>query len=191
VFLDAHNAIVAGPGLGGGVRVPDTTAKWLGRVWKEAHQAVIFDADALVFAVGGAVAPRVVTPHPGEASRMLQSSIPEIQRDRFAAVAALASGGRTALLKGRNTLVAAASSRISINPTGNPVLATAGSGDVLAGVIGALLARGLTARDATRMGAWAHGRAGDLLAANTREGWTASDIADCVPRAIAELLEQG
>ena len=75
-----------------------------------------------------------------------------------------------------------------MNPTGGPVLATAGSGDVLSGVVGALLARGVGARDAARLGAWVHGAAADALAARRSEGWSASDVLEAVPEAIAELI---
>lgn len=110
-----------------------------------------------------------------------------VQADRWGAAAALLQRSPTVLLKGRRTLIAEAGRPIVVNPTGGPVLATGGSGDVLAGVIGALLARGLPARDAARLGAWVHGDAGDRLARRRGEGWGASDIAAAVPEAIAGL----
>jgi hydroxyethylthiazole kinase-like uncharacterized protein yjeF len=130
----------------------------------------------------------VITPHPGEAAKLLDTDTPSIQRDRFKAVRKLAKR-RVALLKGPHTLIAAPKSRISVNPTGGPVLATAGSGDVLSGVIGALLARGCDARDAARLGAWVHGAAADLLAHQRPDGWAASDVAQRIPQAVSRLLQ--
>jgi NAD(P)H-hydrate repair Nnr-like enzyme with NAD(P)H-hydrate dehydratase domain len=97
--------------------------------------------------------------------------------------------GSAALLKGPGTLVASPGLPTSVNPTGGPVLATGGAGDVLTGVIGALLARGASARDAARLGAWVHGDAADALAARRQEGWGASDVAAALPDAIQRLLE--
>jgi NAD(P)H-hydrate epimerase len=148
---------------------------------------VLFDADALTCASGRGAGPRVITPHPGEAGRLLGLGAEDVQADRFGAVKALASGGSVALLKGRYSLIAQEGTPISVNQTGNPVLATGGSGDVLSGVIGALLARGVTARDAARLGAFVHGLAADRLAAVRAGGWTAGDVADAIPDAIEEL----
>jgi NAD(P)H-hydrate epimerase len=95
-----------------------------------------------------------------------------------AAVRRLAERG-VALLKGPYTLVACESG-LFINPTGHPVLATGGSGDVLAGFVGGLLARGLQGVDAARVGAWRHGRAGESLAEQRVEGWSASDLPEAL-----------
>ncbi|MEQ1571119.1 MAG: NAD(P)H-hydrate dehydratase, partial [Myxococcota bacterium] len=84
-------------------------------------------------------------------------------------------------------VVAASGHLPSLNPTGSPTLSTGGSGDVLTGLIGALLARGAPPRDAARLAAFVHGRAGELLAARRRDGWTASDVAAAIPDAAAEL----
>ncbi|NBU60111.1 MAG: NAD(P)H-hydrate dehydratase, partial [Betaproteobacteria bacterium] len=124
-------------------------------------------------------APNVIlTPHPAEAARLLHQSFEEVQADRPAAARALAGRYRcVAVLKGAGTLVAwpvavgdaasgaaaAGAVHLARNPTGNNRLATAGTGDVLAGLIGALLARGLDAPGAARLGVWVHGRAGELL----------------------------
>ena len=179
-------AIVAGPGLGGGVGLTANAKEALATLWADAPAPVLFDADALPAALGVAAGPRLITPHPGEAGRILGRGTATVQADRFTAAEELAIGC-VALLKGRNTLIAEAGRPLSINPTGGPVLATGGSGDVLAGVAGALLARGLTARDAARSAAWVHGRAGDRLAARRQQGWTASDVAHAIPDAVADL----
>ena len=110
----------------------------------------MIDADALNAFAGEpealrAAAPRILTPHPGEAARLLGSSTPAIQSDRAAAARALAArANAVVVLKGARTVVAAPDGALSINPTGGPGLAAGGSGDVLAGALGALLARGLS-----------------------------------------------
>ncbi|MFT7521347.1 MAG: hydroxyethylthiazole kinase-like uncharacterized protein yjeF [Kiritimatiellia bacterium] len=187
--LERRTALLAGPGLGGGIAdLHRDLAASLADLWTSSSVPMIFDADALSCAVGAGRGPRVITPHPGEAGRMLGCSPQDVQADRFAAVARLTTGGTVALLKGRNTLVGREGGATNVNPTGNAILATGGSGDVLAGIIGALLARGLSAWDAARLGAWVHGRAADLLATRRSHGWTAGDVADAVPDAIDELV---
>jgi hydroxyethylthiazole kinase-like uncharacterized protein yjeF len=184
--LDGKTALAAGPGLGGGTGVPADLGAWLRKAWGMCDRPVVFDADALPFADGPAPAGRIVTPHPGEAGRMLGIDAAAVQSNRFGAVRKLASG-RVALLKGRYTLVDDGEAPISVNPTNSAVLGTGGSGDVLLGVIGGLLARGVGARDAARLGAYVHGRAGERLEARRKEGWTASDIVGEIPDAVAEL----
>jgi NAD(P)H-hydrate epimerase len=146
----------------------------------------VFDADALVATGAPGPGPRVFTPHPGEAARLLGRSVPEVEADRLAAAASLATRG-VALLKGPHTVISDGGVP-SLNPTGNPVLATGGTGDVLSGVVGALLARGVGALTAARLGAWVHGAAGDHLARTRSQGWLASDGATAVPGALEEVL---
>ncbi len=189
--LDRYTAVVAGPGLGGGEALPPHTEMTLAGLWSDLSVPLLLDADALSAVQGGPGGPRVITPHPGEAARLLECGTAEVQGDRFGAVERLATPGVTVLLKGRHTLVAERRGPISVNPTGAASLATGGSGDVLAGFIGALLARGVLARDSARLGAWLHGRAGQLLAERRTTGHTASDIADVLPSAVEELLVTG
>jgi len=181
-------AILAGPGLGGGRALEPEVSTWLQDLWAHDARAMVFDADALPCAGAAGGGPRVITPHPGEASRQLGIPTTTLQSDRIDAVQRLTAHG-VALLKGPFTLIGAPDQRISVNPTGGPVLATAGSGDVLAGVIGGLLARGCTARDAARIGAWVHGTAADLLARSAADGWVASDVATRIPDAMRALVE--
>ncbi len=171
-----YSGVVAGPGLGGGRPLDPALAAELRAGWREWACPVVFDADALPCALGGA-GERVLTPHPGEASRILGW---DATTDRFRAVRAL---GTVALLKGPNTLISDGA-RIHVNRTGNAGLATGGTGDVLSGVIGGLLARGLSAWDAARVGAWAHGAAADLLRDAGADEPRASDL----PVAIARFL---
>jgi NAD(P)H-hydrate epimerase len=156
---------------------------------------LVVDADALnhlgtdLAAVAASPAPAVLTPHPGEAARLLGTGAADVERDRVAAVRALAErSGAAVVLKGARTLVCdggAASGFVTINPTGGPALATAGSGDVLTGLIAALLAQGLAAGDAARLGVYLHGVAGDAAAgALGPAAVTASDLVDQIPGAL-------
>ena len=189
-LLEGKAAVVIGPGLGRGERA----AKWVGDVLATGVPAVI-DADALnlIAGVTGSLAkangPIVITPHPGEAARLLRTDTKTIEADRLAAARALATQTRTVVvLKGARTIVCDGTlgdDYCSINPTGGPALATGGSGDVLAGVIGALLAQGLTAVDAARTGVYVHGRAGDELARiHGERGVISSDL----PLAVSGVI---
>jgi NAD(P)H-hydrate epimerase len=129
-------------------------------------------------------APLIVTPHPGEAARLLGATAKEIQADREAAAVRLAALGAVAVLKGAGTVVCDGE-RMYVNTTGNPGMATAGAGDVLTGLVTALVAAGMAPFDAAVLGVWAHGRAGDMAA----ERWgilglTALDILSCVPQVL-------
>lgn len=129
-------------------------------------------------------APLIVTPHPGEAARLLGATAKEIQADREAAATRLAALGAVAVLKGAGTIVCDGE-RMYVNTTGNPGMATAGAGDVLTGLVAALVAAGMAPFDAAVLGVWAHGRAGDMAA----ERWgilglTALDILSCVPQVL-------
>jgi hydroxyethylthiazole kinase-like uncharacterized protein yjeF len=193
-LLEGKAAIVIGPGLGTGGRAGALVAEALA-----SGLPVVADADALnllavsgVEALAGAAGPVVITPHPGEAARLLGASVPEVEGDRLAAARALA--GRThavVALKGARTVVCDGTlgdDHCAINPTGGPALATAGSGDVLAGTIGALLAQGLAAGDAARAGVYVHGAAGDALSSGSGRGAIASDLLVAIAEAIHELV---
>ena len=186
--LDRRTAIVAGPGLAGGYGdLPRQTADWLRSLWQDNGLPILFDADALTCVSKRVGGPRVITPHPGEAGRILGCSSIDIQRDRFDAARRLAEFQCTALLKGPHTLISHPGHAISVNTTGGPILATGGTGDVLSGLIGALLARGLNTRDAAILGAYVHGRAADRLGERRREGWRASDVANEIPETVRSL----
>ncbi|MBB1261433.1 NAD(P)H-hydrate dehydratase, partial [Streptomyces alkaliterrae] len=155
---------VVGPGLGSGGEAERTVAEAL-----DADVPVLVDADALRLLsperVRARSAPTVLTPHAGEAAALLDRPRAEVEAARLGAVRELADRfGATVLLKGSTTLVApggggAAAAPVRVNPTGTPWLATAGSGDVLSGLIGALLAAGLAPVDAASTGAYLHGLA--------------------------------
>lgn len=192
----ARDALVLGPGL--------TTRPGAAAVIQAAARHVlapaVLDADALN-ALGGpdglaglraAAGPRVLTPHPGEMGRLLGRSTREVEADRPAAArAAAAASGAVALLKGARTLVARPDGALAVNPTGNPAMASGGMGDVLSGLLGALLAQGLDAAGAAELGAYLHGAAGDIGAAEIGPaGLLATDVAARFPRALAALAAE-
>jgi hydroxyethylthiazole kinase-like uncharacterized protein yjeF len=183
--LDDLQALVVGCGLGTDAAARAACALALSRA-----VPLVLDADALNLvaadaalrtALAARTAPTVLTPHPLEAARLLGTGAAEVQRDRLGAARALArQSAAIVLLKGAGSVVAAADGRSAINPTGSPALATAGTGDVLAGMLGALLAQGHDAWTATLGAAWLHGRAGEYGDA----GLVASAVA---PRAAEAL----
>lgn len=159
------------------------------------EQPLVLDADGLnhlgtdLDAVAASAPPVVLTPHPGEAARLLGCTAIEVEADRVGAVRRLAERARAVVvLKGARTLVCDGISGdgfVTVNPTGNAGLATAGTGDVLTGIIAALIAQGGSPADAARAGVWIHGHAADLLRSDLGErGMTASDLADAIPRAL-------
>jgi NAD(P)H-hydrate epimerase len=173
-LLERASVVAIGPGLG--------RAEWGVSLWRAAMSTrlpLVIDADALNLL---ALEPRpmpnaVLTPHPGEAARLLGSDTHSIQADRFAAVRALAQRyAAVAVLKGAGSLVAAPDGRVAVCPWGNAGMASGGMGDVLTGVIAALLAQGLPAWDAACTGVSLHARAGDLAAGDTPRGLVASDL---------------
>jgi hydroxyethylthiazole kinase-like uncharacterized protein yjeF len=184
--LEARDALVLGPGLG---QEPGSAALARGLLARATRPAVV-DADALNAFAGQleslrSEAPRVLTPHPGEAARLLGVSSAEIQADRASAARALAArSGAIAILKGARSLIARPDGELCVNPTGGPGLAAGGSGDVLAGLIGALFGQGLSAWDAARVGAHLHGLAGELGPAL---GGLASELAARIPAAWQAL----
>jgi NAD(P)H-hydrate epimerase len=184
------DVLAVGPGLG---RAPGTGA-FVRRLLRTAPDAaVVLDADGL-FALSPFTAefrrsaPFVLTPHPTEFARLTGAAAPTTAAERAEQAFAFAHAfGCVLLLKGSGTLVSDGS-RLYTNRTGNPGMGTGGSGDVLAGVIAALLAQGLTAFDAAALGAWAHGRAGDHGAMRLGQtALTATDLIDHLPAAFKEL----
>jgi NAD(P)H-hydrate epimerase len=181
-------AVVLGPGLGRDAETGEFVRSFLTSV----ESATVVDADALWHLAGhgddlrSAEGTLVLTPHPGEAGRMLglPASDPA-PKDRRRAVKELAAlTGSVVALKGHRTLVCDGR-RLYENRTGNPGMATGGTGDVLAGVVGALLAQGLDAFDAAVLGVWAHGKAGDLAAkARGQVALIASDLLDHLGEAL-------
>jgi NAD(P)H-hydrate epimerase len=165
-------------------------------VLRNAYNGVlIIDADALNIVadegldIRDSAANTIITPHPGEAARLLGTQTDCINADRADAVVELAKRyGSVAVLKGYETLIATADGDMYVNPTGNPGMATGGSGDVLTGVIASLAGQDFRPLDAALAGVYIHGLAGDIKAAEIGEyGLTAADIANGLPQAIKTL----
>ncbi len=182
-WLKWCDVVVLGPGLG--------QNGWGQQIWLKVMQAKcakVIDADALnLMASHGSWLKRlpeccrdwVLTPHPGEAARLLNCSVHEVEQDRPAAIRRLSDQyGGTVLLKGAGTLLLS-EGRLAVNSSGNPGMASGGMGDVLSGVIGALRAQGLTGYDAACLAVQVHGKAADQLACRYGErGLLASDLID-------------
>ena len=133
--------------------------------------------------------PRVITPHPGELSRIAGGTAKDINIDRVAAARSAARESRcVVVLKGHQTLVADPDGHVAVNPTGNPGMASGGMGDVLGGMIAALLARGVDPFDAACAGVYLHGLAGDILKEEQGDtGLAALDLSERIPQAIQRL----
>lgn len=176
-------ALVAGPGLAG-KEVDSRIREFIRRAWREWPGPVIVDASALDWlepGAAGADAPRVLTPHPGEAARLLRISTAEVQCDRLSALRKLSAewGGAWIVLKGHQTLIGRSEGAVTVNSSGNPHLAQGGSGDLLAGFLGGLLAQPRLQSEVSRVlryGVWRHGAAADSLSAR-RSSWTVEELA--------------
>lgn len=168
--LPAPACLVAGPGLGTG----SAARQWLEAALALDH-SLLLDADALNLValdaalldrLRGRSAPSLITPHPGEAGRLLGASTGAVQADRESACARLAQRtGAIVVLKGAGTLVGQPDGSLWRNASGNPGMAAPGMGDVLSGIIAALVAQGMAAADAARTGVWLHGAAADAAVA--------------------------
>ena len=185
-WLGEATAIGVGPGLGRA----DGTQKVVRGLLAAYDGPAVVDADALfALGTGGPLAerrgPTLVTPHAGEFARLA----PDAEGTRLDQAAGRARRWKaTVLLKGDNTVVADPDGRLAVNPTGVPALATGGTGDVLTGLTGSLLAQGLAPFDAARLGAWVHGRAAALAAAELGPvSVAAGDVAGHLPGAFQEL----
>ena len=178
---------VVGPGLGRGNRRSRPSGPWL----VERPLPAVVDGDGLT-ALGDVEAARavigsrsqttVLTPHDGEFDRLAGHEVPP---DRLEGTRQLARGiGATVLLKGSTTVVADADGRVPLSAAGDPRLATAGTGDVLSGVVGAFLAQGMAGLEAAAAAAWVHGTAAHL---GWRRGLVAGDLLDLVPAVLSDL----
>ena len=173
-LLQRATAVVVGPGLGLESWGRDLFSRVL-----EIEQPLVVDADGLnlLSEQPTTAANWILTPHPGEAARLLGKSTREVQRDRLGAVRRIQERyGGVCILKGAGTLIAAANGSLSICNRGNPGMASAGMGDLLAGVIGSLLAQGLDLGEAAKCGTWLHSAAAELAAADGERGMIARDL---------------
>ncbi|HEY8021098.1 MAG TPA: NAD(P)H-hydrate dehydratase [Thermoanaerobaculia bacterium] len=196
-FLAGKSALALGPGLG----QDEETAAAVRRLVARADLPLVLDADGInAFAgraeeLGRSLDGReaVLTPHPGELGRLLGISTRDVQADRPAAARRAAAATRAVVvLKGHRSLIATPEGDVHVNPTGNAAMATGGTGDVLTGIVAALLAQGLPALDAARLGAYLHGLAGDLAVeegGGGLHGLAAADLVDALGAAFRRLSE--
>ncbi|HKS36497.1 MAG TPA: NAD(P)H-hydrate dehydratase [Verrucomicrobiae bacterium] len=181
---EACTAVLFGPGLAAADVSSDLKGE-LRHFWKELPLPVVADASALEWMPTGAVPPRalrVMTPHPGEAARLLKTTTASIQSDRPAAVRELSKnyGNCWVVLKGHQTLIGRSKGELFFNSSGNAFLAQGGSGDVLAGYLGGFLAQPPLEADpaiAIRYAVWQHGAAADVLGAD-RSNWTIENLVE-------------
>lgn len=201
--FEAMDALAIGCGMGRGTQAVSSLAAAIA-----CGAALLIDADALnlisndvaladsLAARGadrtrGEAAPCVMTPHPLEAARLIGCDAAQVQQDRLGAAHALATRfGAVVVLKGAGTVIASPDGRTAVNPTGNAALATGGTGDVLGGIVGALLAQGLPSYEAALAGVYLHGSAADSLTAagNGPAGLTAGELAPAVRALLNRLV---
>jgi hydroxyethylthiazole kinase-like uncharacterized protein yjeF len=190
-LLERKNALLFGPGIG----VNDTTRNTLRWLLRNLPIPWVIDADGLnnlaieMDRLRHAKTPPVLTPHPGEMARLTGKKNSDVNADRVGIARSFAIENHCHLvLKGARTVIATADGKIFINPTGNPGMASGGMGDVLAGILAALLGQGLSAEDAMKLGVYLHGFVGDKVAADKGEiGLIASDIIDGLPLGMRTL----
>lgn len=188
---ESADCVGVGPGLG---RHPETL-QFLSGLLQGLNKPLVLDADGLNLVSDGlhrelraCSCPKILTPHPGEMSRLLDTTIQDVREDReAAALEAARNYGAVVVLKGAGTVVTDGR-QVHINATGNPGMATGGAGDVLTGILSALVGQGLEALDAARLGTHVHGLAGDLAAGVLGQvSLTASDLIDHLPAAYQAL----
>jgi NAD(P)H-hydrate epimerase len=191
-----HDVIACGPGLGRGPGV----AEFVRGLLERATVPLVLDADAITVLaddpgrlMGREERDVIITPHPGEMARLIGSSIEDLQANRIQVSTDFATTHHVyVVLKGHRTLIATPEGHVFINPTGNPGMATGGSGDVLTGMIAAWLGQLLDAEAACRLAVFLHGAAGDL--AEGEEGqiaMTATDLLAHLGGALKHLTGAG
>jgi ADP-dependent NAD(P)H-hydrate dehydratase / NAD(P)H-hydrate epimerase len=214
ILDNEHDALVIGPGLRPSLAGADLLRLILTSLEEGVNPPAVLDAEALrtLASVGewwtGVTRPCVLTPHAGEFARLRSGSGHDPAEDGDlnaddgarvrAASAAAAEWGHVVVLKGANTVIAAPDGSTAMAPFENPAMATGGTGDVLAGTVGALLAQGLAPFDAARLGVYLHGQAGELVRERLGDaGLLAGDLPDAVPivrkrlTSLAERLRSG
>jgi NAD(P)H-hydrate epimerase len=189
--FSTYSVIAIGPGLSQN----PSTQRFIWSIIETSPVPLIIDADALNAlcrnpkVLTKTKTTKILTPHPVEMSRLINRRKQDVERNRKGIAQEFANRHTCVLLlKGNKTVVASPGKKVYTNASGNAGMATAGSGDVLTGMIAAFTAQGLTGFDAAKYGAYVHGKAGDLAAkAKTRLSMTASDIIECIPKAIQSL----
>ena len=187
-----YDAVAIGPGLGD---LPETE-KLVNALIKYVGGKIIIDADGInilsrnIDILKESEAEILLTPHPGEMSRLTRRSIAEINADREKTASDFAKEyGVTVLLKGANTVIAAPDGRIAINPTGSSALSRGGSGDLLTGIAASFAAQGLSLFDSAVLSSYIHGLAGEIAEKKyTAYSATLERISDCIPDALSEII---
>jgi NAD(P)H-hydrate epimerase len=190
-LLEGKQALALGPGLS----EHKETIQVVLELIKSSPCPIVLDADAVNGLAGHlevltrAGAPVILTPHPGEMGRLLERSAAEIQNERLAVVQSFSETyGVTLVLKGARTLICSSGGRLAINSSGNPGLASGGTGDVLTGLIAGFLAQGLSPFDAACLGVYCHGKAADRLAIRWGDrGMLATDLLEEIPTVLKNL----
>ncbi len=195
-FAADKQCLAIGPGLSQN----GETKELVRRLVTQVECPMVIDADGLNAIAGyvevfkDAKAPIVLTPHPGEMSRLIGMSVADIQFNRLGVAQSLSKDCNvTVVLKGYKTVVASPDGRIAINTTGNPAMASGGMGDILTGLIGAFLSQGFDPFEASCLGVYIHGFSSDLLIERRRwgsRGLAATDLLEVIPEVIA-ILEEG
>jgi len=193
-LIERMDAVALGPGLSLQPQTKALVHQLLPRITKP----LVVDADGLnalaedLSLLKKRVQPMVLTPHPGEMGRLTRLSIDEVQRDRQRIAVEFAKKyGVVMVLKGHHTIVASYDGVLYVNESGNPGMASGGTGDVLTGVIAGLLGQRLSLFDAAQLGVYLHGAAGDLAALERGEiGLIASDLVDRIPLAIRQYQQR-
>ncbi|MFH1825376.1 MAG: NAD(P)H-hydrate dehydratase [Candidatus Firestonebacteria bacterium] len=188
-----HDVLVLGPGLGR----DKETGQLVRNLIREIRIPVVLDADGLNLISGNVSvlknkkAPFILTPHPGEMSRLANITIEDVQSNRIEVARDFAKKYNVILiLKGARTVVAHPAGNVFINSTGNSGLATAGTGDVLTGMIAGIIAQGVNVLNGSMIGVYLHGLAGDMAReSKTEYGMIASDVVENIPKAIKEIMK--
>ncbi len=191
-LLQGKSALAIGPGIGTG----EGSRTLVLNLIRESRVPMVVDADGINCLVGSLEvleqkgAPLILTPHPGEMARLLGGTTREVQGDRIGVSKRFAQQyGVVLVLKGSRTVIADPSGRVFINPTGNPGMASGGTGDILTGMIGGLLAQGVEPLEAAKLGVYLHGLCGDLAEREMGQVCLlATDLLKQLPRAIKEVL---
>jgi ADP-dependent NAD(P)H-hydrate dehydratase / NAD(P)H-hydrate epimerase len=190
-LLERKNSLLFGPGIG----VNDSMRSALRWLLRNLEIPWVIDADGLtnlaleVDRLRSAKTPPILTPHPGEMGRLIDKDTATVNRDRIGTARSFAMQRRCHLvLKGARTVIATPEGKVFINPTGNPGMASGGMGDVLAGILAALLGQGFSPEDAMKLGVYLHGFVGDRVAAEKGQiGLIASDIIEGLPSGMRAL----
>jgi ADP-dependent NAD(P)H-hydrate dehydratase / NAD(P)H-hydrate epimerase len=190
-LLERKTVVLFGPGIG----ISDSTRNNLRWLLRHLEKPWVIDADGLnnlaldLNRLRNARTAPILTPHPGEMARLIEKDTVAVNNDRIGVARAFATEQRCYLvLKGARSVLATPDGRVFINPTGNPGMASGGMGDVLAGIVAALLAQRLSPEDAMKLAVYLHGFVGDLVAVERGQiGMIASDIIDALPAGMRTL----